>query len=60
MMCPYCGKFLSPTARMCPNCGHEFPLDSGGSGEEFGCAHAFGCLIGLIGIIGSIIMIFFR
>ena len=37
MMCPYCGKFLSPTARMCPNCGHEFPSDSRGGEEGIGC-----------------------
>lgn len=24
MHCPFCGNTLSPTARICYNCGHEF------------------------------------
>lgn len=59
MMCPFCGKVCAPTARMCPNCGHEFRSDSKDV-ELSGCGKAIVLMIWSIIMILCIIMIFFK
>lgn len=59
MMCPFCGKVCAPTARMCPNCGHEFRSDSK-DGELSGCGRAIVLVFCFILMIYAFYMIFLR
>jgi len=53
MHCPFCGNTLSPSARICYNCGHEFHTqldykDLEGHGCLGAIAFIFGFLLALL------------
>ncbi|UWQ57274.1 hypothetical protein K3722_12135 [Leisingera caerulea] len=63
MNCPYCDTDLSPTASVCPQCGHDLLSESDEVGRSLSplstppppVSHSLWLVVGLIGIV----MIFF-
>ncbi len=45
MHCPFCGNTLSPSARICYNCGHEFRPQS-----DYKDVEGTGCFPAIIGL----------
>ena len=52
MHCPFCGNTLSPSARICYNCGHEFLPKSDSNIEGGG-----GCFTFIISLIMSFLFL---
>ena len=49
MHCPFCGNTLSPSARICYNCGHEFrPQLDYKDLEGHGCLGAISFIFGFL------------
>jgi hypothetical protein len=45
-VCPHCRRDISPTADICPHCGHKFPS-----------AYAGGCAVGVAVSVGSLLFL---
>jgi uncharacterized OB-fold protein len=54
MHCPFCGNTLSPSARICYNCGHEFLPKSDSNIEGDG-----GCFTFIISLIITFLFLCF-
>ena len=54
MHCPFCGNTLSPSARICYNCGHEFLPKSDSNIEGGG-----GCFTFIISLIITFLFLCF-